>query len=293
MRRDLVYASVAGARSEARSGGAQGGQRPLPAVVFLHGEGWRAGTRQQMNHVVDGMARLGYVVVTPTIGWCRARVVRLRSRIARLRYVGYARTPRSTASAPTASASSGSAGVTSPPCSGLTDERDGLEGAGGDAEQSSGVQAVVSFFGAPTSRTRDWPAELEAASHRARSSAGSWRTDPTRTGQASPIGYASARAPPFLFFTAATTSSSRSTSRHAWPADWTGSACPARVIAFEARRSRFQRRGEPEGHAADARLPGHGAAGIARPATPARARAVDTQRAAARRLSVQPPPSTR
>ena len=36
---------------------------PFPAVVFLHGEGWRAGNRRQMSHFIEGVARMGYVGV--------------------------------------------------------------------------------------------------------------------------------------------------------------------------------------------------------------------------------------
>src|SRR2546422_10432596 len=31
------------------------GEGPFPAVVFLHGKGWRAGNRQEMNHFIEGM----------------------------------------------------------------------------------------------------------------------------------------------------------------------------------------------------------------------------------------------
>lgn len=30
------------------------GNGPFPAVVFLHGEGWRAGNRRQMSHFIEG-----------------------------------------------------------------------------------------------------------------------------------------------------------------------------------------------------------------------------------------------
>ena len=63
--RDLVYAAAAGADLKLDLALPKAAKGPLPTVVFLHGEGWRAGRRQQMNHFIEGMARLGYVGVTP------------------------------------------------------------------------------------------------------------------------------------------------------------------------------------------------------------------------------------
>src|SRR5262249_39277663 len=40
------------------------GDGRFPAVVFLHGKGWRAGDRSEMDPLVKGIARLGYVGVT-------------------------------------------------------------------------------------------------------------------------------------------------------------------------------------------------------------------------------------
>src|SRR5882757_6087133 len=40
------------------------GDGPFPAIIFLHGGGWRAGNRQEMNHFIEGVARMGYVGVT-------------------------------------------------------------------------------------------------------------------------------------------------------------------------------------------------------------------------------------
>src|SRR5262245_22566617 len=135
---------------------------PFPAVVFLHGKGWRAGNRQEMNHFIEGVARQGYVGVTVTyrlvpsarfpaqiedckaaVRWLRANAAKYKINPERIGAVGF------------------SAGGHLACLLGASGPNDGLEGNGGNPEQSSRVQAVVSFFGPTDFTTRDWPADLE------------------------------------------------------------------------------------------------------------------------------------
>jgi len=197
--RDLVYAAAAGADLKLDLALPKAAKGPLPTVVFLHGEGWRAGRRQQMNHFIEGMARLGYVGVTPdyrlvpgarfpaqvedckaAIRWLRAHAAEYGIRAHRIGVVGF------------------SAGGHLAAMLGLTGMQDGLEGTGGNAGQSSRVQAVVSFFGPTDFSTRDWPADLEKEVI-VPFLGGSWADRPDVYRKASPISYASAQAPPFLF----------------------------------------------------------------------------------------------
>jgi len=231
--RDLTYATAAGADLKLDLALPKAGRRPLPAVVFLHGEGWRAGTRQQMNHFIEGMARLGYVGVTPdyrlvpearfpaqvedckaAIRWLRAHAAEYGVRPDRIGVVGF------------------SAGGHLAAMLGLTGKLDGLEGAGGNAEQSSEVQAVVSFFGPTDFSTRDWPADLEREVI-VPFLGGSWADRPDVYRKASPISYVSARAPPFLFLHGSDDKlvPVDQSTRLAARLDRLG--VPARVIAFE------------------------------------------------------------
>ena len=176
------------------------GSGPFPAVVFLHGEGWRAGNRQQMNHFIEGMARLGYVGVTvdyrlvpgarfpaqvedckAAIRWLRAHATEYRVRADRIGVVGF------------------SAGGHLAAMLGVAGAEDGLEGTGGNAAQSSRVQAVVSFFGPTDFTTRDWPADLEREVIVPFLGA-AFADQPAAYKRASPISYVGAQAPPFLFF---------------------------------------------------------------------------------------------
>jgi acetyl esterase/lipase len=197
---DLVFSTAAGTPLKLDLARPKAGPGPFPAVVFLFGGGWRDGDRRQMRHFVEGAARLGYVGVAPdyrlvpgarfpaqledakaAIRWLRAHAEQYGVRADRIGVVGF------------------SAGGHLAAMLGLTRAQDGFEGAGGPAEPSSQVQAVVSFFGPTDFSTRDWPADLEREVI-VPFLGGSRADRPEAYRKASPVGYASAEAPPFLFF---------------------------------------------------------------------------------------------
>ena len=176
------------------------GDGPFPVVVFLHGEGWRAGNRQQMNHFIEGVARLGYVGVTveyrlvpsvrfPTpvedckaaVRWLRANATKYRMNPEHIGVVGF------------------SAGGHLAAMLGVAAEKDGLEGTGGNPGVSSRVQAVVNFFGPTDFTTRDWPRDLETEVLEP-FLGGSFADRADIYRKASPISYVTQDAAPFLFF---------------------------------------------------------------------------------------------
>jgi acetyl esterase/lipase len=127
---------------------------PLPAVVCIHGGGWVAGGREQMEKTIQVLASRGYVAVAPdyrlapaarfpaaiedckaAVRWLRANAERYQVRSDRIGAMGFA------------------AGGHLACLLGLTERGDRLEGQGGHAEQLSRVQAVVSLFG-PTDLTQ-------------------------------------------------------------------------------------------------------------------------------------------
>jgi acetyl esterase/lipase len=175
------------------------GAGPFPAVVFLHGGGWSAGSRQQMNHFIEGMARMGYVAVTveyrlvpnarfpaqvedckAAVRWLRANAKQYNVRSDRIGVVGL------------------SAGGHLAAMLGVTRKEDGLEGLGGNPGQSSRVQAVVSFFGPTDFSARNWPKDFEEMVI-APFLGGSIADNANSYKRASPINYANAHSPPFLF----------------------------------------------------------------------------------------------
>lgn len=198
--RDLVYGKGGAVDLKLDLAMPKEGAGPFPAIVFLHGEGWRAGNRRQMHHFIEGVARMGWVGVTveyrlvpaarfpaqvedckAAVRWMRANAAAYRIRKDRIGVVGF------------------SAGGHLASLLGVTGEKDGLEGTGGNAGQSSGVQAVVSFFGPEDFTTRDWPRDLEREVI-VPFLGGSFADRPEIYRRASPVGYVTRGAPPFLLF---------------------------------------------------------------------------------------------
>ncbi len=198
--RNVTYGEVAGTELKLDLAMPKAGGGPFPAVVFLHGEGWRAGNRQQMSHFVEGMAGLGYVAVTveyrlvpiarfpaqvedckAAIRWLRTNATTYRIDPDRIGVVGF------------------SAGGHLASMLGVTEEKDGFGGAGDNADQSSRVQAVVSFFGPTDFSTRDWPKDLEMEVI-VPFLGGSFADVPDVYKRASPLNYVTKGAPPFLLF---------------------------------------------------------------------------------------------
>ncbi|MEO8441093.1 MAG: alpha/beta hydrolase [Betaproteobacteria bacterium] len=176
------------------------GDGPFPVVVFLHGGGWLAGNRQEMNHFIEGVAGLGYVGITveyrlvpaarfpaqvedckAAVRWVRANAAKYRMNPERVGAVGF------------------SAGGHLASMIGVTDGKDGFDGSGGNPGLSSRVQAVVNFFGPTDFTTRDWPRDLETEVIEP-FLGGSFAARADTYRRASPINYVTKDAAPFLFF---------------------------------------------------------------------------------------------
>jgi acetyl esterase/lipase len=198
--RDVVYGTAQGTPLLLDLAMPKTGNGPFPVVVFLHGGGWSEGNRQEMNHFIEGVAGLGYVGVTvayrlvpaarfpaqledckAAVRWLRANAAKYRINPKHIGVVGF------------------SAGGHLASMLGVTGKNDGLEGAGGNPDQSSRVQAVVSFFGLTDFSTRDWPRDLENGVIEP-FLGGSFANHADEYRRASPITYVTSDAPPFLFF---------------------------------------------------------------------------------------------
>jgi len=131
---------------------------PLPCIVLFHGGGWAAGNKNQHNEQVHDFVRKGYVSATVhyrfapkyifpaqiedvkcAIRYLRANADRYGIDKGRIGAVGF------------------SAGAHLSMMLGVMDREDGLEGEGGNPDQSSKVNAVVAFFGPTDFTTEDWP----------------------------------------------------------------------------------------------------------------------------------------
>ncbi len=126
-----------------------------PCILVIHGGGWRGGNKDQHNNIIEEFARRGYV--SATIGY---RLVPTAQFPAQVNDVKCAvRFLRENATkygidADHIGAIGFSAGAHLSMMLAVCDEKDGLEGDGGHADQSSKIHAAVSYFG-PTDMARD------------------------------------------------------------------------------------------------------------------------------------------
>jgi acetyl esterase/lipase len=206
--RDVVYGKGGDEDMKLDLAAPKDGNGPYPAIVCLHGGGWRAGKRQDLTtpvaqfdkrSIIEEFATRGYVAATVSyrlspktqfpgqIEDCKAAVRFLRANAKKYRIdpdrigaVGF------------------SAGGHLVALLGTTDKNDGLEGKGGNEDQSSRVQAVVNFFGPGDLTTKDWTKEVEDSM--LVPFLGATITDkPEAYKRASPITYVTKDDPPFLF----------------------------------------------------------------------------------------------
>ena len=171
---------------------------PLPAVVFIHGGGWSGGKREVHDPQVREWAAKGYVTATVTyrllpkhrwpaqiedvkcaIRYLRAHASELGIDPARIGAIGF------------------SAGAHLAQMLAVMDPADGLEGTGGWPDQSSKVQAAVSFAG-PTDLSRTFP---DTANKIIENFLGAKPADvPDAVRSASPVSYVDANDAPLLVY---------------------------------------------------------------------------------------------
>lgn len=157
--KDLVYGKAGEVELKLDLARPAEGDGPFPAIVFIHGGGWHAGSRQGYLGQIQEAARRGYVAVTITyrlmqfdeskketttattifpaqihdakaaIRWLRAIAEKYKVDKNRIGVTG------------------GSAGGHLSLLVGLTEPDSNLEGESGNPSESSRVQAVVNFYG--------------------------------------------------------------------------------------------------------------------------------------------------
>ncbi len=198
--RGLVYGKGGDADLKLDLAMPKDGDGPFPVVLCVHGGGWTKGDRADLQKTIEALARRGYVAVAvdyrlapkdrfpapledckAAVRWLRANAATYRINPDRIGAVGF------------------SAGAHLACLLGLTRKDDGLEGTGGNAEQSSAVQAVVSFFG-PTDLTREDFGKDVARENLEPLLGGTLADKPQAYRKASPVTYVGKHAPPFLFF---------------------------------------------------------------------------------------------
>jgi len=197
-RANLEYGSGGGKKLSLHLARPAQGTGPWPGLVFIHGGGWAGGNKDQLQDVIRDAARRGFVAVSVgyrlapespfpaqvedvkcAVRWLRAHARDLKVDPDRLGAIGF------------------SAGAHLAMMLGVMDAGDGLEGDGGWADQSSKVQAVVSYFG-PTDLLGEYP---EVSQNIVKNFIGGTKQEKTELyRRASPISYVSTRDAPMLLF---------------------------------------------------------------------------------------------
>jgi acetyl esterase/lipase len=197
---DVVFAKGGGADLKLGLAMPADGDGPFPAVVCIHGGGWVGGDRKQMGQTLQALAKHGYVAVSPdyrlaphdhfpapvedckaAVRWLRANAGTYKIDPGHIGAVGF------------------SSGAHLACMLGVTDKDDGLEGDGGNADQSSRVQAVVSFFGPTDLTATNWSLDV-TAKNLIPLIGGTIDEKPEAYRKASPLTYAGKNAAPLLIF---------------------------------------------------------------------------------------------
>ena len=151
--RDIVYGKGGDREMKLNLAYPKNLSAPAPCVLLIHGGGWTGGNKDQLNEATWPLAARGFVTATvsyrlaPDAIWpAQIEDVKCAVRFLRSSANKYHIDPKRFG------AVGFSAGAHLAMLLGTTDEKSGLEGAGGWSDQSSKVQAVVSFFG-PTDLT--------------------------------------------------------------------------------------------------------------------------------------------
>jgi acetyl esterase/lipase len=154
---DIVYGQTGGEVLKLDLVSPKGLDHPVPAIVVIHGGGWRAGKRQDIANIARQAAAHGYVAATISYRFAPKHIfpaqiedakcaVRWLRAVAKERHID-----------PDKIGAVGmSAGAHLSMMLGTMDSADGLEGDGGNPTQPSKVQAVVSFVG-PCNLVGEYP----------------------------------------------------------------------------------------------------------------------------------------
>jgi len=160
---DIEYANPDGQHLKLNMARPAKGEGAFPAIVCIHGGGFRAGDRNGYNDMIRQLARRGYVAVTVEYRLAPkypfpAAVHDVKAAVRWLR----ANAKKYRVNPPEIGAMGGSAGANLAEMLGVTEGVKMLEGTEGNLDQSSDVKAVVSYFG-PTDFTKSYGKSVDAA----------------------------------------------------------------------------------------------------------------------------------
>ena len=154
---DIVYANLPDQDLMLNLARPKDATNPLPCIVVIHGGAWRGGHRNLHNNLTWKFAQRGYVSATVSYRFCPkfpfpAQVQDVKAAVRFLR----ANAQKYNIDPDRIGAVGFSAGAHLSMILGVMDKADGLDDSGPNPDQSSKVNAVVSFFG-PTDFTAEFP----------------------------------------------------------------------------------------------------------------------------------------
>jgi acetyl esterase/lipase len=198
--KDIVYGKADTVELKLDMARPKEGKGPFPAIVCIHGGGWKAGDRSNLATLIKTLAGKGYVAVTisyrltpkakfpaqvhdckAAVRWLRANAKKYSINPDKIGAIGF------------------SAGGHLVCMLGVTTKDDGLEGKNGNEGQSSAVQAVVSFFGPTDFRKKTWNDTTEKT-YLVPFFGDTHEKAKEMYAKGSPLKYVKKGAPPFQFF---------------------------------------------------------------------------------------------
>ncbi|HEY3322749.1 MAG TPA: alpha/beta hydrolase [Planctomycetota bacterium] len=202
IQQDVVYGKAGGVelKLDLAVPPATAGDGPFPLLVLIHGGGWCGGTKLSYHNAIREYAKKNYVAATVEYRFapkfkfpaqvedvkCAVRYLRAHAKELKI-------DPKKVA------ALGDSAGGHLSLMLGLMDSKDGLEGDGGNPEQSSKVQAVINYYG-PTDFTVGSAAWNPMVIGLVTNFLGTTDEKAPIVAQSSPITYINAGDPPILTF---------------------------------------------------------------------------------------------
>jgi acetyl esterase/lipase len=195
---DITYATVNGEELKLNLSKPKDAKGQLPCIVVIHGGGWAAGNRNAHNNVTWSFATKGYVSATISYRFAPqhpfpAQVQDVKAALRFLR----GNAERFNIDPQRIGAVGFSAGAHLSMMLGSMDAGDGLDDVGEFKDQSSKVQAVVSYFG-PTDLTAEYPEATKPILKKF--IGGSKEEKPAEAKRASPVTYVNAGDAPMLLY---------------------------------------------------------------------------------------------
>ena len=198
IKRDIVYCTANGVALKMDMYTPLGkGDGPFPAAVYIHGGGWTGGDKASGEGMSDAIELVGRGYIVTSVNYRLAPQYKFPAQIEDVKCA--VRHLRANAAAYHLDGNrigvwGTSAGGHLAALLGTTTPRDGFEGSGGYADQSSRVQAVVDMFG-----PADLKLEFASANQRIVMQVfGAASSDDPIIMKASPVSHVSSDAPPFL-----------------------------------------------------------------------------------------------